>query len=496
MTVSKKYLVVLTDENAPEKHVIARDEKGGLLFELNIRQSEKGAPFYLDVERFIGKNVFFYCGKDEFFFDGETELCPAPSKENESLRPVLHYTVPYGWLNDPNGLIFYDGRYHIFCQHNPLGTSWGNMHWNHSVTNDFIHFKHLGDALFPDATGTIFSGSAICDKENVSGLGKNALLLFYTAAEYSHGFHKPRFSQCLAYSTDGVHFTKYGSNPVVPNIKGENRDPKVVFVPEMNAYVMALYLDGDEYCLLRSENLLDWTRFQTIHLSGEGECPDLYYLKQSGKWIFSGAADYYLVGHFDKNGFVAEQGACRYFRELDGRLSYAAQSYSGLEGRVLRISWENINPENAQCFCGQLSVPLEMSLVTLNNGKMKLKGSVCSEIETKLKPICEGKDKSYTVQSTSFVADIRFKNEDFSLSVDDTVFNISVSNNTVSYKDGKIPLTLSGKHNIRLIADKMSIEILADDGLIFSCVRAVSLSNTRTLSLSEEGIEVTVLKYE
>ncbi|MBR6939579.1 MAG: glycoside hydrolase family 32 protein [Clostridia bacterium] len=492
MIISKKYLSVFTSESAAEKQVTAKDKNGNLLFNLQIRPDKTGMPFYLDVERLKGKDVFFYCEGNEFCFDGETDSISSFLDNSQSLRPLLHYTVPYGWLNDPNGLIFYEGNYHIFCQHNPLGTSWGNMHWHHSVTKDFIHFEHLGDALFPDETGTMFSGSAICDKNNVSGLGKNALLLYYTIAEYSGRHNQPEFSQGLAYSLDGMHFSKYKGNPVVPNIKGENRDPRVVFVPEINAYVMALYLEGDEYCLLKSDNLLNWKLFQRINIKSDGECPDLYYLSDGGKWILSGASDYYIVGHFEKCGFVPEQEPLRFYTETDGRHSYAAQSFSGTDTRVMRLSWENINPGDGQRFCGQLSVPMEMSLVTLPDGKMRLKASLCKELESKLVP-CKKSDGEYLIESGAYVADFYF-DESFTADIDGASLRVNVSNNTVSLGGNTVPLSLSGEKNLRLVVDTMSIEILADSGLIFSCVKNICKSGTRRLKIQSGNVE-TVVSY-
>lgn len=491
MVIKRKYLVVYTDEAAPEKHVTATDENGNLLFEMQARKSKAGKPFYLDVTRFIGQNVIFNCDGDEFHFDSEADSLPKPRNKAESFRPLLHYSVPYGWLNDPNGLIFLNGKYHIFCQHNPLGTGWGNMHWHHAVTTDFIHFDNLGDSLFPDETGTMFSGSAVCDTNNVTEIGKNAVLLYYTCASYSNDVG---FSQCLAYSDDAVNFKKYTGNPVVPNIIGENRDPKTVWVDEMGCYVTALYLDGNEYRLLKSDNLLDWTEFQSLQLPDDGECPDLYCIKENGKWIFSGASDYYLVGHFDKFGFVAEQKAYRHFLELDGRLSYAAQSFSGTDGRAIRLTWENISPGSSQCFCGQLSVPFEMSLATLDDGSMRLRSRILKEFEKSLVPIDFERRKQYIIPCPAFVADLEFDGEAFSVRIDETELVVSSAQNTITYNGASIPLTLSGKKSIRLIADRMSIEILADDGLIFSCIRSLSDKDSRTLMLSDGNINVKILK--
>lgn len=465
MKITEKYLMALTDEHAPEQTVTATDESGKTLFQLQIRTCPTGQPYYLNVERLRGQNVFFRCGEEDFRFDAAVN----EPEEVPCLRPQQHFTVPYGWLNDPNGLVFFNGEYHIFCQHNPLGTAWGNMHWHHSTTTDFARFAHHGDVLFPDEKGTMFSGSAVCDTQNVSGLGKDTLLLYYTIAEYPAAGQSPRFSQGLAFSADGVHFTKYAGNPVVPNIKGENRDPKVVYVPEMSAYVMALYLDGDAYGLLQSDNLLQWSMLQTIHLPGDAECPDLYYLKDSGKWVFSGASDTYLVGHFESTGFVPEQPPRRFFRALDGRRSYAAQSFSGLENRVLRLTWESFAPAAEQRFCGQLSVPMAMSLATMQDGTRRLKASLCRELESRLTLLTAEDSTALTVRETAFVADIDISEDGF-VRVDDTVLTISVTDNTITYGEAAIPLSLSGGRQLRLVVDRLSVELLADDGLIFSCV--------------------------
>lgn len=485
MIISKRYLTAFTDDSAPETRVTAIGKDGKTLFQLQIRHCKTGIDFYLDVERFKGEEVKFITDEGEFNFDGEAESIPDYS-EAQRFRPKLHYTAPYGWLNDPNGLIYLNGEYHIFCQHNPLGTAWGNMHWYHSVTKDFISFKHIGNALFPEGTGTMFSGSALCDTENVSGLGKNAILLFYTDADYKNGF-----SQGLAYSFDGIHFTKYAGNPIVPNIKGENRDPKVVFVPEMSCFVMALYLDGDEYCLLKSDNLTDWKLFQSIRINGDAECPDLYFLEKSKKWILSGASDYYIVGHFDKNGFIPEQEPLQFFEELDGRISYAAQSFSGLKDRALRLTWENISPNKRQCFCGQLSAPQEISLVTLGDGKMRLKAGLCKVFESKLSVIIKAASGSIDIPSCAYVADITF-GSDVLMNVDGAELSVNTKKNAISFKDKKIPLSLSGKRNIRLVADKMNVEIFADDGLIFSCIKHICNSERRNLSVFGKNAEVTV----
>lgn len=482
MIIDKKFLMTYTAPNAPEKHVIAKDSDGRMLFQLDVRYAKDGNPFYLDVERFIGQDIILEAkGRECVFFPADDASIPS-----SYLRPQLHYTVPYGWLNDPNGLIYTGGKYHIFCQHNPLGTAWGNMHWHHAVSSDLVSWEHYGDALFPDDMGTMFSGSAICDSNNASGLGQGTIILFYTIAEYSKRFHKPKFSQGIAYSVDGVNFVKYDKNPVVPNIKNENRDPKVVFVPEMGCYVMVLYLDGDEYCFLKSNDLLDWHRFQTISIPGEWECPDLYSLPDDNgnkKWVLSGASDKYIVGHFDSTGFVAEQDMLQHYYQFCDRYSYAAQSFSGTGDRNVRVTWENINPDN-NAFCGQLSVPMDMSLVRTSDNLLRLKSSVSRELSDITHVVKIDEPREYIVDSAAFIADLALVG-DYSVDIDGTVFLISAKSNTIEYNGSVIPLTIGGDSSIRLIVDRMSIELLVDGGLVFSSVKALCPAEVRRIFVTK-----------
>ncbi|MCD8263151.1 MAG: hypothetical protein LUD02_02525 [Tannerellaceae bacterium] len=141
----------------------------------------------------------------------------------EKFRPLYHHVPEYGWMNDPNGMVYLDGEYHLFYQWNPYGSVWGNMHWGHAVSKDLVHWEHLGMAIDPDELGTVFSGNCVIDKENVAGFGKDIMIAFYTSAGEEQ-------SQSIAYSTDkGRTFHKYNKNPIVRAEIPDFRDPNVFY---------------------------------------------------------------------------------------------------------------------------------------------------------------------------------------------------------------------------------------------------------------------------
>ena len=268
------------------------------------------------------------------------------------------FSAQMGWINDPNGLILYEGWYHLFYQHNPDDNRWGNMHWGHARSRDLVHWEHLPIALYPEPGYTMYSGSAIEDVRNLTGLkkgGHNPLLLYYTAAG------EP-FEQRVAVSTDGGRTFEKMPGCVIGHIRGENRDPKIVYDEEKDVYRLALYLDGDEYALFETDDLVHFRLKQTVHLPEDNECPDLFPLTaddDTRHWVLIGAHDRYLVGRFDADGqFRASQDARRL---TYGDLSYAAQSYSGIPGRALRFSWNRVELHD-DLIQGSMCTPADYSL--------------------------------------------------------------------------------------------------------------------------------------
>lgn len=293
----------------------------------------------------------------------------------ETHRPQFHFTSAKNWINDPNGLVFYEGQYHLFFQHNPLGNEWGNMTWGHAVSPDLLHWTQRPDAITPDELGTIFSGSAVVDWKNTSGLGKDGqppLIAMYTAAGGTNDASKgKKFTQCLAYSNDkGKTWIKYDKNPVLGHVAGENRDPKVIWHEPTGKWVMALYLEGDRFAIYNSPDLKQWTTLHEVRApQTSGECPDFFPLAVDGdasntKWVFTVADAKYLIGSFDGTTFKPETDVL----QVDfgrGYQNYAVQTYSDIpdsDGRRIQIGWLRNGKFPRMPFNGQMSFPSELTL--------------------------------------------------------------------------------------------------------------------------------------
>lgn len=304
----------------------------------------------------------------------------------EAGRPQVHFTPMHGFMNDPNGLFYHDGTYHYFAQLNPYGLSVGNTHWLHAVSPDLIHWRQVSHALLPDESGRMYSGSAVVDYENSSGMGEGdvpPVFLFYTAAGSKSRLDRGRpFEIAAAVSTDGGRtYKKYEKNPVVEFLVFYNRDPKVVWHEE-GYWIMMIFLDNSRYMLLYSENLLQWEQGQEIEIGGSAECPDMFHLpldgdKENQKWVLWGSTDNYIVGRIKNKRFYGETGVVRgpshtavsaYSDTLRTTGSYAAQTYFGVPGgRVVQQSWLRTRIPGMP-FISCASLPNELQLVNTGEG--------------------------------------------------------------------------------------------------------------------------------
>lgn len=286
---------------------------------------------------------------------------------NTNIYPKAHFTPQTGWMNDPNGLVYHDGSYELYYQYNPYGVEWNHISWGHAKSTDLLHWENLPVTLTPDEDGYMFSGCGIRNDQGLLGLPTDALLFFYTAAGHMSPESAGKgFQIMLAVSTDGGKTLQKTGRVVLESPAWENRDPKVFWHEESKAYILVLYLHGQDFGIFRSENLEHFELTDRISLEGGYECPDLYPLQIENsaekKWVFWSADGSYYVGDFDGYHFKQTQGR-RYAYGTRHPLAYAAQTWSGVPGdRVLGVSWiKSVNV--AGVYSGAYTIPRELGLV-------------------------------------------------------------------------------------------------------------------------------------
>lgn len=364
IATSHRYLLLPVEENAEIAHV-AIISNGTEAQTLNVRLAVNKIDYYVpfDLSHFQGKELlmnislkgdrtryveekYYVCWKNMTYSD------TFDTTNKEKFRPTVHHTPLYGWMNDPNGMVYQDGEYHLFYQYNPYGSQWENMTWGHSVSKDLIHWNHLDNAITPDAIGTIFSGSCVVDKNNSAGFGKNAMVAIYTAAGDDQ-------TQCLAYSNDkGKTFKKYTQNPILTSDVKDFRDPKVFWNETTSQWNLVLAA-GQEMRFYTSDDLRNWTYESCFGKEygchdGVWECPDLMELPIEGtnnkKWVlicninpggpFGGSATQYFTGTFDGHRFICDMKPKATKWADYGKDHYAAVTFNNAPaGRHLMMAW-------------------------------------------------------------------------------------------------------------------------------------------------------------
>jgi fructan beta-fructosidase len=291
----------------------------------------------------------------------------------ESLRPIYHFTPRRGFNNDPNGMVYLNGEYHLCYQHNPYDVVVGNQSWGHAVSTDLVHWVELPEAIYGEALGQAWSGSAVVDWDNTAGFGSNVIVSFFTSA----GGHSNNnlmsegqlFGQSLAYSPDhGRTWIKYPNNPVVPNVAGDNRDPKVIWYAPGHKWVMVFWLQNNDFGFFSSSDLIHWTQTSTFTFPHVIEVPELFQLPLDGKtnhqpWIFYAGAGHYYVGQFDGNAFTAQFGP---FSIRNGNCFAAGQTFNNIpatDGRRILIANATANFPNMP-FNGGMDFPVQLTLQT------------------------------------------------------------------------------------------------------------------------------------
>lgn len=397
---ASKYILLPIQESAKEAriyYVVNNDVKGNF----NVRLAVDSIDYYVPMEIGMYNNQSITLSIQ---WVDEKAICweniqlseTFDTANRETLRPAYHFAPQYGWMNDPNGMFYKDGVWHLYYQYNPYGSMWGNMHWGHATSKDLIHWEHHPVALQPDALGAIFSGSCVVDSNNTAGFGKNAIIAFYTSAS-------DRQMQSMAYSTDnGITFKKYNANPIVTSSLRDFRDPKVIWHEESKKWIMVLAA-GQEMQFYSSTDLKEWT-YESSFGQGHGchdgvwECPDLLKLPVEGtnehRWVllcninpggpFGGSATQYFTGNFDGKQFVCESDK-DVVKWMDfGKDHYATVSFSNApSGRhtvmAWMSNWQYANVVPTTQFRSANSVPRDISLFK-HNGEVYLRSCPVKEL--------------------------------------------------------------------------------------------------------------------
>ncbi len=423
----------------------------------------------------------------------------------ESLRPIYHYSARRGWVNDANGMVYANGQYHYCYQHNPYGTAWGNMHWGNAVSGDLVHWAELPEALYPDDLGTEFSGSTIVDWNNSAGFGTNALVAFFCAAGGGNRMSTGQpFTQGLAYSSDyGQTWTKYPNNPVIPNIEGDNRDPKVIWYAPGNKWVIALYLNNNDFGFFSSTDLRQWTQTSTFTFPGLSECPELFPLPLDGNtndlvWIFWAGGGSYYGGQFDGNMFTPQWGPLRL---NGGNNFYAAQTFNNIpaaDGRRILMAWANGNNYPNMPFNNSMTFPISLTLQS-TAGAPKLFANPVNElanlrISTNTWPsqaLTNGVNVLSGVSREAYELDTQFAPgtaTNVSLSVAGTTLVYDNLGQQITCAGLSQPLAPSnGMVNLQLLVDRGMLEIYANHGLVYMPMSVTPVSGPQPVELVATG---------
>ena len=484
----KKYLMLPVEDNADGANIQVIG-KNSLEKSLNVRLARQKTDYYVPLEingdltldiDFWGENKgieHYACWKDMPQSDDFN------TQNREKFRPEFHHTPVYGWMNDPNGMFYLDGVYHLYYQWNPYGSTWENMTWGHSTSKDLVNWTAEKPVLFPDALGAIFSGSCVVDKNNTAGFGKNAIVAFYTSAGRNQ-------VQSMAYSTDGGYtFTKYDQNPVLIGDCPDFRDPKVFWNSEAGFWNMILAA-GQEMRIYSSKNLKEW-KFESSFGAGYGahggvwECPDL--MKIDNKWvlicninpggIFGGSATQYFVGDFDGKRFTTNQKATLwldYGKDHYATVTFFNAPYNRRIALAWMSNWQYANNVPTNQFRSANSVPRDLGVFAVDGNYycsakpspelLKMRGSAIKTPSETCEIVVDIKKDTKITLSNS-------RNEYVTISYDKTTGvlkfdrthsgDCSFSPDFAAETSVKVP---GGSRQLRIFIDRCSIEVFDSEG--------------------------------
>ena len=498
-----RYLWLPIQESAPEGKLQVIVSNVAQM-EQNVRFAREKVDYYvaLDMQPWLGAKGLSVVIQNV----PKGSVCFSKIKQNndkqymlisEKYRPSYHHAPERGWMNDPNGLFFKDGVWHLYCQYNPYGSMWGNMHWAHSTSTDLVHWQQQPVALAPDAWGTMFSGSCVVDHNNTAGFGKDAIISMYTSSRPTP-FGGDVQAQCIAYSNDGGKtFTKYVGNPVITDEKKDFRDPHVFWNEEAGFWNMILAA-GQEMQIYSSANLKDWKYESSFgheygNHGGVWECPDLMKMKVRGtdqeKWMlicninpggpFGGSATQYFIGQFDGHKFTCEDEPSETKWMDYGKDHYATVTFDNApEGRRCAIAWmsnwQYANQVPTMQFRSANSIVRDLGLFEYNGE------TYCSVTPAREMDSIRGQRISHPTETCEIVVSLKgdaqltlrnSKDEKVVITYDEAEQTIDFDrrrSGDVSFSDA-FPCSVSSPtygevKTLRIFIDRCSIEIFDGDG--------------------------------
>ena len=517
----KRYLNLPVKNGAPKRVMrLLRGET--ILREFGIELAEGEPDFWvvLELTPFKGETLTLWSedlSKDSNVLDAVTQagaIIGAEDLYKEKYRPQFHFSSRRGWNNDPNGMVYYAGEYHLFYQHNPYGWNWGNMTWGHAVSKDLVHWTELGDAIHPDHLGTIFSGSAVVDEYNTTGFqtgDEKVLVCIYTSAGGRNPWSQGQpFTQSIAYSNDrGRTWTIYEGNPVQEHVNGSNRDPKVIWHEPTNQWVIVLYLDDHTMGFYTSRDLKSW-EFQST-LNCFHECPELFELPVDGdesnrKWVLYGASGDYFTGSFDGKTFTPESDAIAFNY---GDCFYASQTFNNVpakDGRRIQIAWGRIGHPSMP-FNQMMDFPVELTLRTTEDG-VRIFAEPVDEIALLHGPQHSWKDETLepgTNLLSGIAGGLFHILAEFQVA-DGREFGFAIHGVPVRYDAKKEKLSCEkksarlkaedGKIRLEMLVDRISIEIFANNGRVYMPMGVIPEDDALPLEVFSKGGAVKINALE
>ena len=446
------------------------------------------------------------------------DYADSPGAYGEDYRPQFHFSAMTGWINDPNGLVYYDGEYHLFYQAWPMHVNAGGKIWGHAVSRDLVHWKQLDHAINNIGGRQIYSGSAVVDHANTAGYqtGKEKTII----ANYT--LTNP-FDQCIAYSNDrGRAFTPV-EKPAVPEIHRGNRDPKVFWHEPTKRWVMIVFLRGGTFPILTSDNLRDWTRHDDFLFPGGFECPELFEVAVDGdpkntRWVVWSASGKHIIGQFDGVTFTPdnldEKGAPEVLLSEWGLNCYAGQLWNDTpDGRAVFIGWmrakqgrhSEINIFENMPFNQQMSVPREFTLRTTNDGlrlfampvreieTLRGKGQTWNDLALKAgdNPLAKTKGDLFDIETEIEIGDAKT----VTLDVRGTLITYDAATQSLIClkKTVEAPL-VNGRLKLRALIDRTSIEVFINEGryVMSFCFRPDA--DNQSFALTADGAQVDTLE--